>query len=298
MRILIVDDVPDNIRLLSRMLENDGYQLSSAVNGRQALKLAGSCAPDLILLDIMMPEMDGYEVCATLKVDPLLSSIPVVFLTALADAEHEGRGLALGAVDFITKPFNEALVRLRVRTHVEIKRQHDLLTRLSRLDPLTQIPNRRAFDERLDGEWRRAIRSDESLAAAMIDIDHFKEYNDTHGHPAGDDCLRQVATALSEKLERAGDFIARYGGEEFVCVVNGEDGQEVCLSMEKLRRGIEALQIPHGMSPVSPWVTVSIGAALCHPTKDTPPTGLVAAADVQLFRAKKLGRNRVCLDSV
>jgi diguanylate cyclase (GGDEF)-like protein len=293
MRILIVDDVPDNIRVLSRMLVDDGHQVSAATNGRAALKLAASCAPDLILLDVMMPEMDGYQVCAALKADPLLRSIPVIFITALSDAEDETRGLALGAVDYIAKPFKEAIVRLRVRTHLELKRQRDILSQLSHLDGLTGIPNRRAFDERLDREWRRAVRAGEHLAAAMVDIDHFKEYNDAHGHLAGDDCLRRVAEALAAGLERAGDFIARYGGEEFICLLNGVDDQGTAVVAERLRADIESLRLPHGASPVSPWVTVSVGAASRRPTHETAPSEVVAAADLQLFTAKRLGRNRI-----
>ncbi|WP_295434921.1 diguanylate cyclase [uncultured Thiodictyon sp.] len=293
MRILIVDDIPDNIRVLSRMLVDDGHQVSAATNGRAALKLADSCAPDLILLDVMMPEMDGYQVCAALKADPLLQAIPVIFITALTDTEDETRGLALGAVDYIAKPFKEAIVRLRVRTHLELKRQRDLLSQLSHLDGLTGIPNRRAFDERLDREWRRALRAGEHLAAAMVDIDHFKEYNDAHGHLAGDDCLRRVAEALAAGLERAGDFIARYGGEEFICLLNGIDDQGTAVMAERLRVGIESLRLPHGASPVSPWVTVSVGAACQRPTQETAPSEVVAAADLQLFTAKRLGRNRI-----
>ena len=293
MRILIVDDIPDNIRVLSRMLVDDGHQVSAATNGRAALKLAASCAPDLILLDVMMPEMDGYQVCAALKADPLLKAIPVIFITALTDTEDETRGLALGAVDYIAKPFKEAIVRLRVRTHLELKRQRDLLSQLSHLDGLTGIPNRRAFDERLDREWRRALRAGEHLAAAMVDIDHFKEYNDAHGHLAGDDCLRRVAEALAAGLERAGDFIARYGGEEFICLLTGVDDQGTAVVAERLRADIESLRLPHGASPVSPWVTVSVGAAIRRPTQETAPSEVVAAADLQLFTAKRLGRNRV-----
>ena len=297
-RILIVDDVPDNIRVLSRMLADEGHQISAATNGRQALKLAESCAPDLILLDVMMPEMDGYQACAALKADPLLSMIPVIFITALADAEDETRGLALGAVDYVTKPFKEAIVRLRVRTHLELKRQRDLLDQLSRLDGLTGIPNRRAFDLRLDQEWRRMLRSGQTLAAAMVDIDYFKEYNDGHGHLAGDDCLRRVADALTQDVKRAGDFIARYGGEEFICLLIGPHAQGLSVVAEQLRANIEALQIPHGASAVSPWVTVSIGAAVCQPARHEPPANLIDAADRQLFVAKRSGRNRVSLTAI
>ncbi|WP_295449408.1 diguanylate cyclase [uncultured Thiodictyon sp.] len=295
MRILIVDDVPDNIRVLSTMLADDGHQISAATNGRAALKLAASCAPDLILLDVMMPEMDGYEACEALKADPLLKSIPVIFITALADVEDETRGLALGAVDYITKPFKEAIVRLRVKTQLELKRQHDILAQLSHIDGLTGIPNRRAFDERLDRDWRRALRSGEPIAAAMVDIDHFKEYNDAYGHLAGDDCLRRVAGSLADGLKRAGDFVGRYGGEEFICLLNGLDAHGLAVVAEKLRTGIEALQIPHNASPVSPWVTVSIGAAIGRLGPETAASELVEAADLQLFAAKRLGRNQVSL---
>ena len=298
MRILIVDDVPDNIRVLSRMLGDDGHQISAATNGRQALKLAAACNPDLILLDVMMPEMDGYQACAALKADPQLGSIPIIFITALADAEDETRGLELGAVDYITKPFKESIVRVRVKTHLELKRQHDILQQLSHFDGLTGIPNRRAFDERLDQEWRRSVRSGERLAAAMIDVDYFKQYNDAHGHLAGDDCLRRIAGTVAEGLTRGGDFVARYGGEEFIGLISGVDSEGLAGVAEKLRVGIEALQIPHHASPVSPWVTISIGAAISRPTPETTPSSLIGAADQQLYAAKRLGRNRVILTSV
>jgi diguanylate cyclase (GGDEF)-like protein len=297
MRILVVDDVPDNIRVLSSMLADEGHQISAATNGRQALKLAEVSSPDLILLDVMMPGMDGYEVCAALKANPQLSSIPVIFITALADVEDETRGLGLGAVDYITKPFKEAVVRVRVRTHLELKHQRDILQNLSRLDGLTGIPNRRAFDERLDQDWRRGARMGESLGVLMIDVDLFKQYNDTNGHLAGDDCLRQVAGSLAGGLLRAWDFVARYGGEEFVCLLEGLDLAALSQVAERLRAAVEALQIPHGDSSVSPWVTISIGAALGQPTLEASPTGLVEAADLQLYEAKRSGRNRVSLPS-
>ncbi len=298
MRILIVDDVPENIRVLSRMLVDEGHQLLAATGGREALELVESYRPDLILLDIMMPDMDGYEVCEALRANPLFISIPVIFITALADSEDETRGLSMGAVDYITKPFKEAIVRLRVRTHLELKRQRDLLDRLCRLDGLTGIPNRRDFDEQLDREWRRATRAQEPLAAAMIDIDHFKGYNDTYGHPAGDACLRQVASVLAEGLNRGGDFVARYGGEEFICLFLGVGAKGLEGVGEKLRASVEALQIPHAASSASPWVTVSIGAAICQPTSELNSSVIVAAADAQLYAAKIAGRNRVSVKTV
>jgi len=277
------------------MLADDGHAISAATSGRQALRLAASCAPDLILLDVMMPEMDGYRVCAALKEDPLLRTIPVIFITALSDVEDETRGLQLGAVDYITKPFKEAIIRVRVGTHLELKRQRDILERLSHLDGLTGIPNRRAFDARLDEEWRRSIRSGDLLGAAMIDVDRFKQYNDAHGHLEGDDCLRLVARALTSVLNRGGDFVARYGGEEFVCLISGIKIEDLGTLAEKFRTGVEALRIPHGSSPISPWVTISVGAALQQPAPNISPSGLIEAADSQLFRAKEQGRNQVCI---
>lgn len=295
MRVLVVDDVPDNIRVLSRMLVDDGHEVSAATNGRQALKLAATSAPDLILLDVMMPEMNGYDTCAALKADPLLQTIPVIFITALTDVEDETRGLNLGAVDYITKPFKEAIVRARVKTHLELKRKRDLLEQMSQIDGLTGIANRRAYEQRLEQAWQRAIRSGERLAAVMIDIDFFKQYNDTYGHLAGDDCLRRVAATLSEVLAHGSDLLARYGGEELVGLLSGVDEAGPAMMAERLRASIETLQIPHDASRISPWLTISIGGASCRPTRDQRPSSLIEAADLQLFEAKRQGRNQVKL---
>ena len=290
-KLLVVDDEPGNIRALNETLR-DHYLISSALNGREALKLATLIQPDLVLLDIRMPEMDGYEVCRAIQADPLLRSIPVIFVTALASEEDESIGLALGAVDYIIKPYRPAIVKQRVSIHLELKRQRDQLSRQSRADGLTGIPNRRAFDECLDQEWRRARRVGERLSLAMIDIDRFKNYNDTYGHLAGDDCLRRVAQCLNETLTRAGDFMARYGGEEFACILPGINEPGLPAFTEKIRATVEALRISHATSGVAPQVTISIGAASCTPTLETAPELLIALADEQLYRSKSQGRNR------
>ena len=290
-KLLVVDDEPGNIRALNETLR-DHYLISSALNGREALKLATLIQPDLVLLDIRMPEMDGYEVCRAIQADPLLRSIPVIFVTALASEEDESIGLALGAVDYIIKPYRPAIVKQRVSIHLELKRQRDQLSRQSRADGLTGIPNRRAFDECLDQEWRRARRVGERLSLAMIDIDRFKNYNDTYGHLAGDDCLRRVAQRLNETLTRAGDFMARYGGEEFACILPGINEPGLPAFTEKIRATVEALRISHATSGVAPQVTISIGAASCTPTLETAPELLIALADEQLYRSKSQGRNR------
>ncbi len=298
MRILIVDDVPDNIRVLSGMLLPEGYQISAATNGRQALVLAESSAPDLILLDVMMPDLDGHAVCTALKADPRLCHIPVIFVTALGDVDDEARGLALGAVDYITKPFKAAIVKARVRTHLELKRQRDLLEHLTQADGLTGIPNRRACDQRLEEEWRRAVRTGHPLACLMIDIDHFKAYNDACGHLAGDDALRRVATTLETELRRAGDFLARWGGEEFCGLVANQSVEALPALGERLRAAVADLCIPHPASPAAPWVTVSIGLAAVRPTLGDEPASLIDDADQALFAAKTQGRNRVVMRRV
>ncbi|MFP4130226.1 MAG: response regulator, partial [Halorhodospira sp.] len=190
-RVLIVDDEPTNIQALARLLKAE-YHTQVATGGDKALALAaGEPQPDLILLDVVMPEPDGHEVCRRLKADPRTQDIPVIFVTGRAGAEDEERGLELGAVDYIAKPFTPAITRHRVRTHVELKRKTDALERLAQRDGLTDLPNRRQLDRQLHEEWARAQRGGTALSVAMMDIDHFKAYNDHYGHGAGDTCLRR-----------------------------------------------------------------------------------------------------------
>jgi len=291
-KVLIVDDAPLNIQVLNETLRG-AYRTFFATTGRDALKVAMTVVPDLILLDIMMPEMDGYEVCRILKADPYLKDVPVIFITAMSSKENESVGLELGAVDYITKPFNPGIVRLRVRNHLELKRQRDLLGRLSLTDGLTGIANRRAFDDYYGREWRRALRAGTELALVMLDIDHFKQYNDRYGHLAGDDCLKRVAVMLEATLARPGDFLARYGGEEFVCVLPETNEEGALVTAERLRGAVTALRIPHETSPVAPWVTVSLGVAAVGPTKRMKPEELLKQADDLLYCAKNEGRDRV-----
>lgn len=291
-KILIVDDAIINIQVLNELLKGE-YRIFFATRGSEALDIATTALPDLILLDVMMPDMDGYDICRKLKADPLLKEIPVIFITAMSQEQDEVLGLELGAVDYITKPFNLSLVRLRVRNQLELKRQRDILERLSLMDGLTGLPNRRAFDECFDREWRRAWRKGWDLSLIMLDIDYFKAYNDTYGHIAGDDCLKRIGSALAATLGRGGDFIARYGGEEFICVLPNTDTRGAAAMGEKLRAMVEELQIPHQSSSISPTVTISLGVAHVTPDKGVAPESLVEQADAMLYRAKRDGRNRV-----
>ncbi len=214
-KILVVDDEQVNLQMLVSLLSSE-YRVLVAKNGTQALTVVKSNKPDLILLDIMMPQMDGYEVCRQVKEEHASREIPVIFLTARQDAESETQGFELGAVDYITKPFHGTTVRARVQTHLGLKRKAELLEKLAFLDGLTEIPNRRSFESTLKREWGAALRRKEFISLVMIDIDMFKQYNDYYGHGTGDDCLRRVAQIVAQTLSRTGDFVARYGGEEFM----------------------------------------------------------------------------------
>jgi diguanylate cyclase (GGDEF)-like protein len=241
----------------------------------------------------MMPDMNGFETCRRLKADPLTRDIPVIFVTALDSPEDETFGLEAGAVDFISKPLNSAVVRARVRTHITLKHQADLLRSMSFVDGLTGVANRRQFDEALQREWRACLRTGTSLALIMIDIDYFKQFNDTYGHPAGDACLRAIAGILNGEISRSHDLIARYGGEEFVCLLPDINLAGAQIKAEQLRQVVHSLSIPHAASSTAPVVTVSVGLALFIPSSELTPEQLVAAADAELYTAKRAGRNRV-----
>jgi len=291
--ILIVDDTPTNIPVLAEALHTD-YRVKVAPSGKAAFEvIARQGPPDLILLDVMMPEMDGYEVCRRLKTQAQTRDIPVIFVTAKSDAMDEERGLRLGAVDYITKPFHLPIVNARVRNHIRLKLKSDLLETLALVDGLTDIANRRRFDQALEIEWKRAQRTGDSVALIMLDIDHFKAYNDHHGHGAGDACLKRVATTLADSVERAADLVARYGGEEFVVLLPDTDATGARQIAERLRQAIEALAMPHGHSPVAEVVTLSLGLASAIPSAESPPANLLEQADQRLYQAKSEGRNRV-----
>ncbi|MCP4289025.1 MAG: diguanylate cyclase [Gammaproteobacteria bacterium] len=292
-KILIVDDERLNINVLVDLLGTD-YDTMVAKNGTQALKRAQSATrPDLILLDIMMPDMDGYEVCRILKGDPRTKDIPVVFITALNQVGDEEKGLELGAIDYISKPISPALVRLRVRNHLNLKRQSEILRDLANLDGMTGIPNRRLFDHQLEHQWRHASSNGIPLSLILMDIDFFKSYNDHFGHVAGDDCLKKVATALARATCRDTDMVARYGGEEFVCLLPGTDAQGAETVGDRLRNAVLELEIPHEYSDVARHLTLSLGGATCVPDLTESSSALVEQADRNLYVAKEQGRNRL-----
>lgn len=289
--ILVVDDTPANLSLMSKLLR-DTYRVKVANSGDRALEIAQSdTPPDLILLDIVMPGMDGYEVCRRLKSQASTQDIPIIFLTAMADVENESMGFALGAVDYISKPFNKTVVKSRIRVHIQLKRQSRLLETLVFVDAVTEIPNRRALDQALEQEWSRCLRSGQPLTYALIDIDQFKQFNDHYGHGYGDECLMRVAKALHGCVQRPGDCLGRYGGEEFAAILAGTDLDSALRVAQLFHDSVQALQIPHVHSAVDSRVTVSIGVATVVPQPGQSPQSLCEAADRMMYQAKKAGKN-------
>ena len=292
-RLLVVDDQPTNIQVLYRVFADD-CQVFMATSGEQALHTAREEAPDVILLDVMMPDMDGYEVCRQLKQDSATRDIPILFVTAHHEAQEEARGLACGAVDFITKPIHPAVVRARVHTHLTLQRQTEVLKRLVFIDALTHAFNRRYFDERLAEEWGRAQRTGRPLGLILIDVDYFKQFNDVNGHQRGDDALRQVAQALKATTLRPGDVVCRYGGEEFACLLPDTDLDGALQVAQRMKLAVRDLAIGHPASAVAEVLTISAGVAVRTPTSRGDAAALLALADAQLYRAKAEGRARVC----
>jgi len=320
LRILIIDDSEDVQVFIATLLRLAGYTdlVTASTLGEAALYLAErddrGCSPlDLILLDVMMPQMDGYELCRRIKADPSLQDIPVVMVTAKTKSRDLEEAFAAGANDYLTKPIERVEFMARVRSALRLKQEmdtrkaHELelerksaeleaanarLRSLSALDGLTGIANRRAFDEFLEREWKRAIRKASSLAFIMVDIDHFKGYNDRYGHLAGDECLKQVAHTLAAHAKRPGDLVARFGGEEFGVILADTDMAGAQSVAEAMRRDVEALAIVHEASATAPVVTISLGVATHVPLPLETSERLVMAADRALYQAKSSGRNR------
>jgi len=291
-KLLIVDDQNTNIQLLHQAFA-DEFQVFMANDGARALSMCAQHLPDLVLLDVMMPGMDGYEVCKQLKANPKTKDIPLIFLTAYNDDASEAHGLDVGAVDFISKPINLKIVRARVRAHMALKRQSDTLRSFAFMDGLTGVRNRRYFDEHMEIEVNRAQRSKLPLSVILMDVDFFKRYNDFYGHQAGDECLQRLASLFQSRIKRPADFVARYGGEEFVCLLPETPLHGASVLAESIRLATLKCQIAHAESSVGPWVTLSLGVASVAPDRPFTASALLSLADSNLYQAKDLGRNRM-----
>ena len=291
-KVLVADDDAINRQVLGELLKPE-YTVLLAKNGEQALDLAARHAPDLLLLDVVMPDMDGYEVLGRLRADPQTEHISVIFISGLDRPEDEANGLNMGASDYIAKPFNATVVTARVALHLQVVRQRRMLERLANIDGLTELANRRRFDEVFAAEWQRARAGARPLSLALLDIDCFKQYNDQYGHPAGDRVLRSVARSAASFMRRPTDLAARYGGEELVMLMPDTDAAQAQHLVGCIRQAILELTIAHGASQVAPVLTVSVGGATLRDFDAETAPELLQAVDQQLYRAKHAGRNRV-----
>lgn len=313
-KVLIVDDTPENISVLYEFLTNNALDVLVALNGETALDIVENEMPSLILLDVMMPDMNGFEVCQRLKANPKFVDIPVIFITALSDVSHKVRGFEMGAVDYVIKPLQQEEVLARINTHLTIRRlqtklrkqnqeladkknelqqANQKLQQLANLDGLTQVANRRYFDQQIKMQWQQLKQSQQPLSFVLCDVDFFKNYNDTYGHLAGDECLRQVAQTLQHVSQSISTAVARYGGEEFALILPNMTVDSALQIAHTIQEQLALLAIPHSASTVSPYLTISIGVACMIPNDNSTPNNLIDSADKALYIAKNNGRNRV-----
>lgn len=318
--VLVVDDDPINRRVVSNQLSIQGFRVQTAADGEQALAwIDGADARQarVILLDVMMPRMNGFELCQKLRERFAPSELSILFLTARNQERDILQGFSVGANDYLPKPFSRGELIARVHTHAslvertgslrelteeleqrvaartrELEQAHAAMKRLAMRDGLTQVYNRRYFDEALAREWSRAQRHGLAIAVLMIDVDFFKQYNDSYGHLAGDQCLQLIGQILTDQARRGGDLVARYGGEEF-CILAQHNADDALTLAERIRGAVAARALEHPSSGVAAHVTVSIGVAAMQPGNDRDPSELLAKADAALYRAKGGGRNRV-----
>ena len=306
--ILVIDDNPTSRLVVVNYLKSCDFEILAAELGQTGFELAQASPPDLILLDVMLPDSNGFEVCRQLKQTHPLREIPVIFMTALTETQHKIEGFRSGGVDYITKPIKTEELFARVEVHLKLRALSQALSertealeaanrelyRLATLDGLTQVANRRCFNERLQREWGRLARDRQPLSMIMVDVDYFKPYNDCYGHLQGDDCLYRIAQLLDENLGRSADLVARYGGEEFVVLLPQTPLAGAEYLAWKLQKAIVSLQLLHEPSPISPYVTASFGIASLTPTADLKSNQLIIQADQALYLAKQAGRNTCC----
>jgi len=291
-KILVVDDEKMNIMVLAHFLKPK-YEIIVATDGISGLEAAEKHIPDLILLDIIMPDMSGFEVLIKLKDSAATMNIPVIFLTGLNNVADEEKGLSLGAVDYITKPFNQSIVKARIQTHLKMAEYVRTIEKLCMMDALTGLPNRRGFDTWIEAEWGRAHREKKPLGLIMFDIDNFKIYNDTYGHPQGDTLLQTIAEIVNKTLNRSSDIAVRWGGEEFCVLLPDTSMRGVLKVAEQIRMNIMDAIIPC-MSGTNTSVTVSLGANSKIPADNDIIVDYIAEVDKLLYKAKKNGKNMTC----
>lgn len=291
-KLLLVDDQPATLEALYQAFIAD-FQVQIATNGARALAICQDSAPDLMLLDATMPDMDGFEVCARLKANPASSDIPVIFVTGHNDTAQESRALQVGAVDCISRPINPALARARINSHLMLKLQTEAMYKLDFLDGLTGAFNQRYFDQQLSMELARSARNKSPLNLVLIEVDYFRQFNDCYGYQAGDDCLRQIAGTLKAGLRRPADLVARHGGNTFACLLPETDFDNAMALACELELRVRGRGFSHEKSDAATIVTISLGVAGRVGAAAVDTTGLLALANAQLSKAIQAGRGRV-----
>jgi len=299
--ILIVDDMSTNLMMLSDILKDD-YNIKISKTGEKAIELCKNLDIDLVLLDIEMPLMNGYEVCKNLKNYEKTKNIPIIFVSAKNSEEDEEYGLNLGAIDYISKPFSKVIIKARVKNQIKLKQKTELLEKLSNYDGLTNIKNRRYFDERLNQVYKDSKIKNTNLALMMIDIDFFKPYNDNYGHGKGDEALKIVAKTLENSilntLNRPNDLVARYGGEEFVVLLSNIDLKELEEISNRVVKAIRDANIEHKFSKVASYLTISLGAVLYKSSNDLSIASIMKSADEALYEVKQKSRDNFLIKEI
>lgn len=290
-KILIIDDSAVQAEFLRSILK-DEYDVSVCHTAKDGIAAVKEGNFSLILLDVIMPDMDGFTVLRELKGTELTKHIPIILLTSLAEEQYEERGLLLGAVDYVAKPFSPVIIKARVNTHIHLYHYQKEFEQQALVDGLTGVANRRCYEGASVAKWREAVRFGLPFSVCMFDIDKFKLYNDTFGHPAGDQVISAVAKTAGSYFQRSTDLFARYGGEEFVAVFVGNDAQSAFEFLKTIRQAVEDLHIPHN-SPVCQWVTISVGGVSLIPKASDNYETFLKLSDTMLYDAKRLGRNRV-----
>jgi len=290
-KILIIDDSAVQAEFLRSILK-DEYDVSVCHTAKEGIAAVKEGNFSLILLDVIMPDMDGFTVLRELKGTELTKHVPIILLTSLAEEQYEERGLLLGAVDYVAKPFSPVIIKARVNTHIHLYHYQKEFEQQALVDGLTGVANRRCYEGASVAKWREAVRFGLPFSVCMFDIDKFKLYNDTFGHPAGDQVISAVAKTAGSYFQRSTDLFARYGGEEFVAVFVGNDAQSAFEFLKTIRQAVENLHIPHN-SPVCQWVTISVGGVSLIPKASDNYETFLKLSDTMLYDAKRLGRNRV-----
>jgi len=322
MNILLVDDRPENLLTLESLLDNPDFNIIRALSGAEALERMLDHEIALVLLDVHMPDMDGYETAELMRSNSRTRNIPIIFVTANhMERDHIFKGYDAGGVDYLLKPIAPVVLKCKVGIFLDLHRQkkelelktqelnakvveleelqqqleekNRQLKTISNMDGLTGIYNRRYFNEIIENEWHRSMRDQEELSLIMMDIDHFKSYNDTYGHSAGDEALKAVADAINRPMKRRVDTIARYGGEEFVAILPETDSAGALELGQQIMESVREAGIDHAGSPTAPHLTISMGIASIIPGRDDAYTELINAADRALYAAKASGRNGI-----